>query len=130
VVGDIPSDSEEPMSDSMKHCEIFSPPSAVPESPTESQTSSGGFSSPGSPSTTYTEPPQEEFQEIIAKPLVEPQADRWRTIQRRSQEPPDDPHVFPHLSQDFRPPPSNPPQKKRKDFRYIKAKLREFFGLG
>jgi len=47
--------------------------------------------------------------------------------QEEQDEPSDDPHVFRHLDQDFRPPPSMLPARKRKGFSYFKSKLRGLF---
>jgi hypothetical protein len=150
-VGNIASDSEEPMSDTMAHCKsenltphlyfplndstgpIFQPSSGViPESPTDSQVTSGLFSRSSTPSTQCTELSQEKSQEVVAKPFegsrTEPRAHLWLRLQK----PHDDLHVaeiYPHLHQRYDPPPSRLPQETRKGFKYLQSKFREVFRL-
>ena len=136
--------SESPMSSSMRygtlkipsrasHCllnndagQIFER-STVPESLTDSRATTEPFSYPGSPSTTFTEPPQEEPPETVVKPPRGQSPNRWGTMTRRPQEPLDDLREFQHMALNHRPPPSVVPPPKRKPFQSFKAKVREFF---
>lgn len=128
VVENVPSDSNGPLSNSMQHFGLFQ---STPASPTESRTSCGLFSSPGSPSTVFTEQSREELPALVAKPLpMGPLVDLQGTLRRRSEEPSEEAVAFPHLTEDHLPPPSNLPQKKRRGFKHFKSKLRGFFGLG
>jgi hypothetical protein len=109
--------------------------SVVPESPTESQTTPGLglLSLPSTPSTQCTEMSQRESQEVVIKPSQELRSEPRVHMQPRLEEPHDDLHaaeIYPHLNQRYDNPPSQLPQRRRKDFRYAKLKLREFVGLG
>ena len=94
-----------------------------PERITESQTTSGLFAPPRTVSTQHTEPPQEEPrpQEVVTKPSQEPQLGFRDLMQPRFEELHDDLHVatYPHLNQNYDPPPSKLPQKKRKPFKWL-----------
>jgi hypothetical protein len=113
-VEDVASDSDEPESDSMQHCE-FEVDGALVRSLTESQATSELFSYPGTPSTQCTDLSQEGPQEVVPVQLLDD----------------DDLHAagnHPHLNQHYTPPPSQVPQRKRKGFRHFKTKLRRLFG--
>ena len=103
--------------------------SADPERTIKSRTTSGLFSSRKTVSTQYTEPLQEEPrpQEAVTKPSQEPQPES----RDPAEEPHDDLHgaTYPHLNQNYEPPPSKIPQKKRKGFKRFTSMLREFFGF-
>ena len=90
------------------------PPSldVIQESPRESQTASGPSERLSTPSTPYSDPPQEGPQEVIAKPFEGPPGDQHV------------PEIYPHLSQRYEPPPSQPPQKKREGLmHYLNSKF-------
>lgn len=122
---------------------IFDPPSAVPGSPTPSGTTSEPSSScPSSPSTAYTEPPQEEFLETTPKlfidsPTISEPISCPSSLPAAYTKPPPIPwgvvellgdlKEFQHVDLHFRPSSILPPQK-RKPFGCFKAKVREFFG--
>ena len=103
--------------------------SADPEHTIKSGTTSGLFSSRKTVSTQYTEPLQEEPrpQEAVTKPSQEPQPES----RDPGEEPHDDLHgaTYPHLNQNYEPPPSKIPQKKRKGFKRFTSMLREFFSF-
>jgi hypothetical protein len=58
---------------------------------------------------------------VTPKPSKKPRPESWAPTRRSDEE------LYPHLNQTFAPPPSQLPQKPRKDFKYFKSKLREFF---
>lgn len=106
VVETVVSDSEEKMSDTEKYCEfdililprysssgngtgkIFTPSlDAAPESSTESQATPGPFSNQSASSTEWSEPPQEETQEVVAKLFDEPQSESQVSVQSLSERP-------------------------------------------
>ena len=151
-VENVASDLEEPVSDSMQHCElgIFAPPlyllssndtgglfqlspSVALESVTESQTTSGPFSSPSLQSTQRTELSQERPQEVFTKPFTEAQPEFRAPVQPQPEELYDDIDlgvvIYPHLNKrhDLLPPQL---QKKWKGFTRFKAKLRDLFSFG
>ena len=74
----------------------------------------------------FTEPLQEESQEIIARLPVEPQVNRRGALGQQQQESLDDLMKFQHVNQNFQPPPTALPPPKRKAFQTFKAKFREF----
>ena len=84
--------------------------SAAPENPTNSQPSEPP-SSPGSISTTLTDPVQEESREIIDKPPV----DSWGAMGRRPGEPTDDLRESQHGTQNPQPPLSALPVERQVD---------------
>ena len=72
-------------------------------------------------------PPQKKLQELVIGPSIKPPEDPWGTIGQRPQEPFDDVEedIFPHLTQNFSPPPSALPQRERRTVsRYLQSTLR------
>ena len=149
----IASYSDEPVSDSMLHCEfkistppfsftlsngtggIFQSSSGVSlESPTDSQAISGLFSYPSTLPTQYTELSQDVTPEVATTPPKEPQLESPSvSTQQWTVDPYDTSHaeeIFPHLNQHFNPPPSELPRKKRRSFiTWLLHWLRKSWGL-
>ena len=158
----VASGSEDPISDSMEHCEfrililphhrshsncaggIFpSYPSVVPQSPTESQATSGPFSRPSTPSTQCSELSQEVHLAVLTEYLPKPQPESQVPMKPQSGEPGNDPHalgirpracphvpeIHAHLSQGCRPPPSELPEEKRGGFKHFISKVLRSYGL-
>ena len=88
---------------------------APPRDATDSQVTSALFSHQGSPSTQFTELPQEPQ---LAAPVLKPE-----TPVEPKEEPP-----YPHLNQAHKPPPSLLPKKKRTSFKFLKRKFLQLFG--
>ena len=154
-------DSEGPVSDTQKYCEltvltlpsIASPngtggtfPSAsyaAPRSPIESQAtfrqfncSTAVIAGPSGPSRgghlAVVNHHSEEPRNDLHGAKIYPRPESRVPIQPKFEEPHDDLHVlemYTHLDWRFKPPPSQIPRKKRRDFKHFKSKLRGFFRL-
>jgi hypothetical protein len=82
----------------------------------------------GSPSTVFSEPLTQEFPVTLVRPPTEPPPDRLGTLSRRPQEAPDGLQEFPHVGQNFRPPPPTLPPPKWRPLQRFKDKLRWSIG--
>jgi hypothetical protein len=149
----IASGTQEPMSDSMQHCEfeistpplyfpssngtggIFQSHSGVsPESPTGSRAASGLFGHPSPSPTQCTELSQDVAPEVVATPSTGPWLKSPRvSIHQQTRDPCNASHAegtYPHLNQHFRPPPSQLPPKKRRSFvAWLLRWLRKYWGF-